>query len=363
MNSTHSSAVATLKTIALLITIPFALPVVAAPKFKLRFTVTDLGALPGGYETVASKINNRGQVVGSTHDAGGFLRPFIYSDGVMTAVPLVGLGLDINDSGAVVGQYTANNQAHGFLYSGGVVTDLNPLLAGADWVAAAGINAAGQIVGWGGPVMSDLPYPIYPAFWISNGVAAYFPRPNRTYYTTAYEINSAGQAAGDLGVFTNDTGVLQHACILQSDRFIDLGTLPGGHLSAARALNDAGDVVGWSFYGHPPATDIIGVHAALYRHGTVINLGSLPGHASSYAYDINNGGWIVGFCEDEAGTLTAFLHADGAMHDLNGLLKEETDWKLRWATGINDQGQIVGHGWRGGELRSFLLTPTKKPKL
>lgn len=36
----------------------------AAP--RPRFTVTDLGTLPGGYETMPTKVNNRAQVVGST---------------------------------------------------------------------------------------------------------------------------------------------------------------------------------------------------------------------------------------------------------------------------------------------------------
>jgi probable HAF family extracellular repeat protein len=55
----------------------------------------------------------------------------------------------INASGQVVGQ---SSNGHGFLYSGGVMTDLNSLLpAGSGWqlVNANAINDSGQIVGDG----------------------------------------------------------------------------------------------------------------------------------------------------------------------------------------------------------------------
>src|SRR5262245_49603161 len=81
----------------------------AAP--KLKFTVTDLGTLPGGSDTVAFKINNRGQVVGTTLDAGGQRRLFLYSDGAMTVISNVpGTPHDINDAGAIVGSMAVNGE-------------------------------------------------------------------------------------------------------------------------------------------------------------------------------------------------------------------------------------------------------------
>jgi len=60
----------------------------------------------------------------------------------------------VNSSGQVVGMaYTPGNAAsHAFLYSGGVMTDLNSLIApGAGWTLyqAEAVNDAGQIVGTG----------------------------------------------------------------------------------------------------------------------------------------------------------------------------------------------------------------------
>src|SRR5688572_20747635 len=91
---------------------------VAGP--RPRFTVTDLGTLPGGYDTIPTKINNHGQVVGSTHTLHGLRVPFIYREGVMREIGIAqgGAALDVNDAGVVVGQIGT----HAFTYRGdGVV--------------------------------------------------------------------------------------------------------------------------------------------------------------------------------------------------------------------------------------------------
>jgi probable HAF family extracellular repeat protein len=47
------------------------------------YTVTDLGILPGGTQSIGSGINSRGQVTGYA-DAAGVNYAFLYSAGVMT---------------------------------------------------------------------------------------------------------------------------------------------------------------------------------------------------------------------------------------------------------------------------------------
>jgi hypothetical protein len=55
----------------------------------------------------------------------------------------------------------------------------------------------------------------------------------------------------------------------------------------------------------------------------------------------------------------AFLYHNGAMYDLNWLLDGSGDgWLLHDANGINDDGWIVGQGWRHGDyLEPFLAIP------
>jgi probable HAF family extracellular repeat protein len=59
---------------------------------------------------------------------------------------------------------------------------------------------------------------------------------------------------------------------------------------------------------------------------------------------------------------TAFIYRNGEMIDLNSLIDPELGWNLVWATGINDEGKIVGTGYNAlGQENSFLLTPNPEP--
>ena len=55
--------------------------------------------------------------------------------------------------------------------------------------------------------------------------------------------------------------------------------------------------------------------------------------------------------------LSTVTHANN-MRDLNGLIPSGSGWVLTEARDINDSGRIVGTGWRNGEQRGFLLTPS-----
>jgi probable HAF family extracellular repeat protein len=123
--------------------------------------ITDLGLLPGGDDdSTAVAINSSAQIVGSsgrtdpdTYES--FYRPFLYSAGVMTAIPVPSweaYASDINDSGVVVGTMRAGgglSKFHAWIYADGVVTNLNTLIpqAGIHLVNAKAIDNDGRIAG------------------------------------------------------------------------------------------------------------------------------------------------------------------------------------------------------------------------
>jgi probable HAF family extracellular repeat protein len=99
-------------------------------------------------------------------------------------------------------------------------------------------------------------------------------------------------------------------------------------------------------------------HAVLWpAGGGAQDLGLLSGGHSSSARAINNAGQTVGWSEVSGGTQHAFLYENGAMTDLNDLLPGGSGWQLTQAEGINEDGQIAGWGEIGGNTRGFLMTP------
>ena len=133
--------------------------VTAHPFMWQSGVMTDLGLLPGDEDGGATAVNNFGQIVGSsgrtdpdTYETS--YKAFIYSGGVMTALPVPSWDAyagDINDAGVVVGTMRAAggfSKWHAWVYVDGSVTNLNTLIpagTGLHIAYANAINNEGQI--------------------------------------------------------------------------------------------------------------------------------------------------------------------------------------------------------------------------
>lgn len=270
-----------------------------------------------GRPSAAYAINNMGQVTGTAVGANGFSQAFYYDvqNGNFIAFGALGTnssgsvssGLGINDAGTFVGSSTTTILGQTDAFKSGA--SLADLFLGSPSVAS-GINNAGQIVGY---AMHD------------GAIAAFLITPTAT----------NGLPAG-----TNF-----------------LGFLPGGTNSQALAINQFGDVIGFSGVSNGYT------HAWLLGNGLgkMTDLGVVSGTSNSVAYGLNGFRQVVGNSVGAGGQSKAFLYSSGQLHDLNDLLPyEETNtWKLTDARGINDQGAIVGTGKFNGVDHAFLALPAR----
>ena len=327
--------------------------------------MTDLGTLPGGSFSTANAINDAGQVVGAGDVASGVIHAFLWQSGTMTDLGpgsangindvgqvvgtsgshaalwenggMVDLGWgsasSINHAGQIVGYSVGSGEIHGFLWYHGNATDLGTSPNDTS-SQAVGINRDGQAVGFSGTdhdhaVLWTLPRiapPPPPRFPMRN--LGFLPGYN--FSSIAYGVNDFGQVVGtSLGA----NGVGGHAFLWDSGTMTDLGTL-GGTQSTANAINNAGQVVGWS------TTASGAMHAFLWESGVMTDLGTLAGN-SSEAHAINGAGQVVGFSSTSSGWDHAFLWDNGTMIDL-GTLGGGPYYDYSSAYGINDAGQVVG---------------------
>jgi probable HAF family extracellular repeat protein len=131
-----------------------------ATVWQADLTPTFLGVLGTGFESRAYAINDAGQVTGNSYtgDAKNSLHAFLFSNGMMTDIDTLdsqaSWAFGINKNGVVVGQVAnqPNSMAyHAFVFMGGSMMDLNTLIpagSGLTLYQANGVNDSGEIVGF-----------------------------------------------------------------------------------------------------------------------------------------------------------------------------------------------------------------------
>ena len=268
--------------------------------------IQDLGTLNGVGGSNAYGINDHGQIVGvsDVNVTGVDTHAFLWDsqNGMHDLGTLGGMSSSaagINNFGKVVGGSSTSPggfEQHAFLWdAGNGLQDLGTL-GGANG-GAGHINDLGQVVGASTPVGT---FPQHAFLWdAQNGVQDLGTLPG-TNVSYAAAINAVGQVVGASFLQVMYYGYPPHAFLWDAQQGMqDLGTLPGASGSEARGINASGAVVGGS-----------GGHAFLYGNGSMTDLNDLlppnSGWTLTAATAINDAGQIVGY-GDIGGHTHAFL--------------------------------------------------------
>jgi probable HAF family extracellular repeat protein len=261
-------------------------------------------------------------------------------------------GISLNDAGQVAGSLSGGSDWQAFLQSGGKSINLG--LSGSPSSAATALNGSGQVAGWVRPSNYDMVHP----FVYSGGKAQMLP-----FIGVASGINDAGQVVGAKYSTLGGSWVTGiNAFVYGGGKVTELGSLPGPHSSDATAINNVGQIVGWSYANPTGPNQPIPTHAFLYSGGKMTDLGTLGG-LESYPKAINDAGQVVGYSRLAQGDEHAFLFTNGKMVDLNRMISPQSGWQLIDAWAINNRGQILAKGMNAkGGYGVVLLTPNAVPE-
>lgn len=335
---------------------------------QIRYNAIDLGTL-GGYDSCAYSINNNGQIVGESELAPMydliFIRAALFDPngnnidlGTLSASDYSqSSAYSINNAGFVVGTSEGYSTRFDSIFGW-----FNSRIGGSNPVpgTAYSINNYGLIVG----TRQDINWQAFVHF---ENEYMFFTLDLGTLggtWSQAYCVNDNAEFIQIVGVAENASGQ-QHAALFNSvmrdNSNIDLGTL-GGTFSQAFYINKNGQIVGWASTGSAD-------HAALFDpndSGSNLDLGVLyDTDLASAAQAINNYGQIVGW----SGMPPSLTHAaifdstgGGNNIDLNTLIDSNSGLELLHAYSINDNGWIVGDAvTEYGEFHAFVLIPIPQP--
>jgi probable HAF family extracellular repeat protein len=354
-----------------------------------HYTVTDLGALPGGFFSQGTAIANNALLGGLATNADGTQHAVLWHNGSIKDIGTPGLGgpnsaaFGINENRQATGlAETPNKDPNGedfcgygtflvcqpFLWQNGAMMPL-PTLGGQNGEAGQ-INSHGAVAGNVENTTPDSTCPsgvpqIFeekPVVWEHGEVRKLNTFPNDP-DGWAFGINDQGQvvgASGECGPLNPQTGVYilsRHPLLWDKHRTIYLPTLGGtgafGPGNVAQQINNQGQVAGVS--------DLPGdetYHGFLWAENTrILDLKTLPGDFASAALGINDSGEIVGVSLDADFNPRAFLWRSGRMIDLNQRAPN-SPLHLLIAHSINSHGEITGFGVDStGDVHAFSAIP------
>ena len=338
-------------------------------------TLTDLGLLPGGFNSQAFWINDNGIAVGFAQIGiidslnGGLpeLRGTIWQNGKTISIGTFG-GNDsaaqaVNNRGQVVGfalnpipdsmsMLPWSTEMRAFLWNKGVLQNLGTLGGPDSW--AMFVNDRGQIAGIS-----------YPDSNLSSGCDT--AGNNHVFLWENGQMKDLGTLGGscswpeglsEQGLVVGWSNVAgdttQHPFLWDGTKLLDLGTL-GGSCGFATAINDTGEVVGVSCTENDET-----FLAFAWKSGVMTPLQPLPGDCASDARRINSKGQIIGASYPcDFSSMRGVLWENGTVTELNSFVPPDSGLDIIGDDMfLNDRGEIAGNGITpNGDIHFFTLTP------
>lgn len=354
------------------------------------YSVSELPML-GGNNSVGAGIDNRGWITGESGLASGELHATMWRNekikdlGTLggpnsyTAFPIK------SNAGDVVGASdTSITDPYGenfcgdnvpqtclpFVWRAGTMNALATL--GGNNGQADGNNSGSDIVGFAETGTKDYAcappqvFDIGAALWDrQSGRVTQLPSLSGDIVAAAIAVNDRGDVVGLSGPTCGSPSfqLAAHAVLWPKHSSpVSLQTLGGDFNNAATAINNRGDIAGFSDLPSDAS-----MHAVLWKKGSSkpTDLGTLPGDVSSMAFGMNDKDQIVGTSTDASGNSRAVLWEGGAIYDLNTLIPPSSNLDLFYGGDVNDAGVIVGQALdtTTGDSPAFVANPQYGKKL
>jgi hypothetical protein len=326
----------------------------AAPPVA-TYRVVDIGALtPLAYSTGAS-VSNSEIVAGFTSNGSGSQQGFIWSAGLgirLLSFPpgaTESVASRVNELGQVLG--TSFDPSHGVLWnSNGSVANVFQSSA---IDQPTGLNNAGLVTGYRNTLGGGQ------SAYVWNGSYTDLGHPPLAITSQGSDINDLGQVAGVLNggqaigsyasapaaFLWSESGGFTTIVTSSTFQAIDVRDLSNqGVIVGAGQWNGGANWIGWRWDasdGYSP-------------------LSSLPGSNISRALAVNASGLIAG----ESGGYGTVWDQDGNIFKANDLLAPGfADWNIASLWGVNDNGWLTGYAFQSGSgiNHAVLLLPVPEP--
>jgi hypothetical protein len=256
-------------------------------------------------QTIAFGVNDRGDIVGAYDDeegrAHGFLRD---AHGRFRTIDVpeayATVATRINERGQIVGDYWPTKERfdqglkYGFLYERGRFTRFE--VPGADSTEGVGIDDRGRVVG---EALTLDPFGAR-GYIFERGRFRLIDVPGAA-FTGAEEINERGQIVGTYGDDLDDPAATR-GYLLDRGRFRTFA-VPGETTTQVFGVNNREQIVGYTADVDPTTLEVTGEHGFLFARGPrgPVTPIDVPGAPRTLALGINDHGTIVGwFFPDEA---------------------------------------------------------------